>query len=723
MAGPPDKARIVLQMEAAECGAACLTMILSAYGREIQLEEAREKCGTSRDGVDAAALSRAAVSYGMQVKAIRCEPETLADIPLPAILHWNFNHFVVLEAVTRNHFVLLDPACGRRAVTRAEMGRGLTGLVLAMVPGNDFEEGGTRPRVLPALLRQTRGSLDALGLVFLLGIAGIIPGLVLSGAVQTFANHVVGQDHAHWLGFVLAALSGAVMLQVAIGALREWVVTSLKAKIGIAVATKAFKYSLFLPMGFFAQRNVGEVVSRLRIGSEIGGTVAGPLAQLLPNLVAAFAYLAIIFLYDPLLGGMVAAIAAINLWVLVTLSRRLSDANRLQNVLEGTASGVATTGFMAFAAFRLLGREDLFSRRWMGAEEAALDAEQRLGTLRALVTLGPAASSLLITICVLVAGAFRVMHGDLDLGALLAMQVLAGLVSAPISAIATQYCALQEAAGALMRLDDLVNHPADKLVNIAGPAIGVSVPEVCNEAERSADLKLTDVHLGFGVNPDLLRNVSLVFPSGELTAIVGPSGSGKSSLAKIAAGMLPVRSGTVTFAGREIAAWPHESLRKRLLYVPQASSVISGTIRENITMWDSDISDDEIDAALELAGLRDVVDRAGGLLAAISAQNAGLSGGEIQRLALARALARRPDVLVLDEVTSALDAISEQKVLDGLRQSGAAVILVTHRRGSEARCDRTVELDGRGGFSVTRSGNETTDSHACTPGEFRKAVA
>ncbi|MCA1242209.1 ATP-binding cassette domain-containing protein [Stappia stellulata] len=712
------RARTILQMEAAECGAACLAMVLSAHGREIVLEDARERCGTSRDGVDAAALARAGESYGLKVKAVRREPEDLAELPLPAILHWNFNHFVVLEAVKGDRFVLLDPAVGRRVVTRAKLGKALTGLVLVMVPGESFKAGGRRPMALPALLRQAAGSWDAMAIVFVCGVVGIIPGLVLAGAIQTYSDYVVAQGRRDWLIFILVALAATLLVQVALGALREWTVAALKSKIGVVVAARAFEHVLFLPLSFFAQRNAGEVVSRLRIGSEIGGTVAGPLAQMLPNIAVAGGYLAIIWLYDAVLGGIVTAIALANLVVLIRLSERLSEATRLQNVLEGAASGVATAGFMAFDAFRLLGREALFASRWLTAEEAALDAEQRLGRIRAAVNLGPAAAMLLISMCVLGAGAFRVMQGDLALGGLLALQVLAGLVAAPIAAIASHYCALQESAGALMRLDDLIDHAADPQINR-----GAAYP--ANTADAAAPLlRLEALSFGFGTGADLFSGVDLAFSANELTAITGVSGAGKSTLARLAAGLVAPRAGRVLFEGRPLGDWPHESLRRRLQYVPQASAVMSGTIRDNITMWDETIAQDAIDAALELAGAQEMVARAGGLTAMLSADRPGLSGGEIQRLALARALARRPQVLVLDETTSALDALSEQRVLDGLRRSGAAVLLVSHRPGSIRRCDRVLHLDGAGGVSLRATVEDgSAEAQPMQPRDAGRAVA
>ncbi|MDI1264106.1 MAG: cysteine peptidase family C39 domain-containing protein [bacterium] len=371
--------RPVLQMEVAECGAACLVMVLGAWGREVALEEARERCGTSRDGVDAAALARAGEGYGLAVKALRREPETLKDLPLPAVLHWSFNHFVVLEKIRGSRFTILDPATGRRTVGPEEMDRCFTGLALAMLPDEGFQRGGHRPSVAGALVNQVRGSWDAIAIVFLCGVIGVVPGFILSGAVETFADHVLGQNRTQWLLGTLAAVAVAAIVQALLGALREWTVASLRTKIGVVVAAQAFHHALFLPLSFFAQRQASEVVSRLRIGSDLGATVAGPLARILPNVATALAYVALIAVYDWVLGVVVAGVSLLNLVVLNALSRRLVETNRLQHVLEGTAAGVATAGFAAFDAFRLLGRQDLMARRWLAAEEAALDAEQRLG--------------------------------------------------------------------------------------------------------------------------------------------------------------------------------------------------------------------------------------------------------------------------------------------------------------------------------------------------------
>ena len=679
------RAEPILQMEAAECGAACLAMVLGAHKRYTTLEEARSRCGVGRDGASVPAIARAAETYGLSAKALRREPQTLGDLPLPAILHWNFNHFVVLNSIRGNSFSILDPAVGPRSVDAAEMGRSFTGIALAFAPGPDFQPGGRKLSILRTLTRWIGGSWDALALVLILGVLGVVPGLLASGAVSTFSTYVIGQERPLWLYAVLGALIAATLVQGGIAWMNARIVAALRAKISTVVSARTFEHALFLPLKFFAQRNPAELVSRLRVGAEIGSTIAGPMAQLTPNTITGAAYVTAIALYDPVLGAAVATVALSNGAILAHLARRMASSARLSNVLQGAASGTATAGFAAFGAYRLLGREGLFARRWMNAEEIALDAEQRLGMQRILATLGPNASELLIAIVVLSVGAARTMAGDMSLADLLALQVLAGFAAGPVSSAAQSICALQQSAGPLNRLDDVANHPLDPIVT------SESALQADIRAEAPS-LELDCVAFGFDASPQLISDVSLCFEPGTMTAIIGPSGAGKSTLARLAAGMLSPTSGQVRLGGKPLSEWPQEALRKRLQYAPQASSLITGSIQDNITMLDDTISDEAVQWALDMAGATEIVEHAGGLDAQVNSHRPCFSGGEIQRLALARALARRPDVLVLDEITSALDNDSERAVLDALHSFGGVILLITHRRGSIARCDTIVEV-------------------------------
>lgn len=684
---------LVLQMEAAECGAACLAMVLARHGRWIPLEESRARCGTSRDGVTLAGLAAAARSYGLKAVALRREPEDLAALPLPQIVHWRFEHFVVLDAIGRDGFTILDPAEGRRVVSSREFGESFTGLVLALEPGPDFSRAGKAPSVAGALVAEALRSKDAMGLAFLAGTLAVIPGIALAGATSAFVDGVLGAGQRAWTPWFLLVLLGIVAVQLVLASLQSWTVATWKIKIGAISALRGFSRALALPLSFFAQRSAGEITARVRLGSEVGGTVAGPLADMAPQAVVAGICFLVLSLYDPaiMIAALIACILAFL--ALATIARRLADGAREQQVAEGRAAAVATSALAHFETYRALGRERLVLARWSAGEEAAIAAEQRFGLLRALANLGPAATGLVLSGTVLVVGAARAMEGSLSLGDLVAAQMLAGLLNKPIAQLASSFCRLQEAAGALMRLSDLESHP------MAGAFDG---RERAPAPERAGG-RLTLSGIGFAHVPGrpVLADIDLVVEPGRLVAIVGGSGAGKSTLARIAAGMIEPDAGEVALDGRPLVDWPQDALRAALLYVGQNPATFSGTIAENVTLFDRTIPEEAVAAALARVGLAETVARRpAGLATKIAAGATGFSGGELQRLALARALVRRPKALVLDETTSALDPIAEEEMLGVLRASGAAVLVVTHRPGTALRCDEAVLL--RDGAIVAR---------------------
>ncbi|MEM7566835.1 MAG: cysteine peptidase family C39 domain-containing protein [Pseudomonadota bacterium] len=677
---------VVFQMEAAECGAACLTMVLGAFGRWITLEEARERSGVSRDGMSAGTLLKTAQGYGLRAKALRREPAELKGLPMPQILHWRFEHFVVLEKVVGNTYHLVDPGTGRRTVDAAEMGRSFTGLTMVLAPGPDFRREGRPPSVIGALIAEARRSPGAMVFVMLAGFIAVIPGLAFSGALGVFVDLVAGAGNSGWVPIIVALLLGVALVQGLLCLINEWVVAALRAKIASITAVTSFWHALHLPLAFFAQRSAGEVMSRLRLGAELGGTVAGPLAQLTPDMVTALIYLGFLALYDPVVALAVACVALLNFALLSALAGRVAERNKELQVVEGSAAGIATSGIGGLDAYRMLGREDLLIARWAAAEEHALDTEQRLGVFRAIAGLGPMASSLLLTLCILVIGAVRVMDGSLTLGSLVAAQIIGGLLNAPISALARNFCQLQEAAGALVRLSDLRAHPLAKPFTGGGTHVGAGPSQ--------GRVALRGVSYGHAPGRPVLETISLELAPGRIVGIMGPSGSGKSTFARLVSGLVEPWEGEVTLDGVPLPEWRREALCERLIYVGQNSTVFAGSAYDNIALFSSEDRVEAVREAVAAAGLSDSLARhALGLGTPLSAHG-GLSGGEIQRLNLARALAIRPQVLVLDETTSALDAVSEEKVLASLRALGVTVIIVTHRPGTALRCDEIIRLEG-----------------------------
>ncbi|QRE74942.1 ATP-binding cassette domain-containing protein [Methylobacterium aquaticum] len=679
---------LFLQMEATECGAASLAMVLAAHGRWITLEEARERCGTSRDGVDAHGLIEAARSYGLVALAFRREPADLAALPMPQILHWCFNHFVVLEAVSGGRYHIVDPAQGRRAVEASEFGECFTGLTLAMEPGDEFATGGRPPSAFATLVGEALHSRDALVVSLVTGILAVIPGLALTGAVSTLINHVLAAHQAAWAPALVLVFLGVALAQAGISFLSAWTVAGWKIKIGAVSALRGFAHALTLPLAYYAQRSAGEVVSRIRIGSDLGGTIAGPLANMIPQVVLVVAYLAVISLYDPVIMLAAVAAAGTSLAVLTLVARRLADRTREHQLAEGRAAGIGTAGMANLSTYVMLGREDLLLSRWTAAEDAAIATEQRLGLLRIVSSLGPVASGLVLTGVVLVVCAVRAIDGTLSLGDLVATQMLAGLLNKPLNALTAGLCTVQEAAGALMRLSDLEDH---------GCAAAFDGRERGPVSDGDGRLTLQGVGYAHSPGRPLLSGMDLALAPGRLVAIVGPSGAGKSTLARLMAGLVDPSEGVVALDGVPLADWPHRVLRRRLVYVGQAPSSFTGSIADNVQLWDPSIPPETVLRSVARTGLTEAVTkRPGGLLTRIVGGETGLSGGEMQRLALARAIARDPAVIVLDETTSALDPAAEEEVLEMLRASGAAIVIVTHRAGTALRCDEAILVGGGG---------------------------
>ncbi len=685
---------LFLQMEATECGAACLAMVLADHGLWLTLEEVRFQCGTSRDGVSARSLIDAGSHFGLEGCVFHREPETLSDLPMPQIVHWNFDHFVVLERVSRNKFTIIDPAYGRKKLTRAEFGRSFTGLTLAFEPSAKFVKGGVKPSVVGALVAEARRSNDAIAVSFITGILHVVPGVAMAGATSIFIDRIMGSQQNDWIPYLLCTFIGLALVTGALSWLAAGTELALKIKIGASSAVRGFWKALRLPLGFYAQRSAGEVVSRIRLGSEVGSTIAGPLAHLLPSATVAVIYIAILALYDILVAAAAATAAVLNLIVLWAIARRLSEHNREYQVAEGRAAGAATAGLASLAAYRALGRERLLINRWASIEDAAIDSEQRIGWLRAISGLGPVSTGMLLSAVVLVVGASRTMDGTMTLGGLLAAQVLAGLLNEPIAAIASSLCQLQESAGALMRLADLERHPVTA-------AYSTQTHKMLPEGSPGR-LKIEGLEFSYIPGRPLLKGIDLVVEPGRLVALLGPSGAGKSTLARIAAGIVDATAGSVSLDGVPLAQLAIHDLRQHLVYISQSPAVFTGTLDENLRLWSPRFEPQEVYEIVERVGLGEtVMRRSGGLNAKIPAGAHGLSGGEQQRLMLARCLLRRPKLIVLDEPTSALDPAAEEEMLALLRSVGVSALIVTHRPGTALRCDEAhLVEDGR----ITDSG-------------------
>ena len=678
----------ILQLEAVECGAAALAMILAYYGRHVPLEQMRVDCGVSRDGSKANGLLRAARAHGMVARGFKKEPNDIASLPLPAIVFWNFNHFVVLEGFHDGRAWLNDPARGRRSVDAAEFDQAFTGVVLTFETGPDFKRGGHPPSVLRSLRQYLMGYHTSVALAFFVGLVLVIPGVVLPWLLGKFVDDVLvaridGVAIPLLLGLAVAALARAVLMWIQTRLLMHTFGRAARASARAFVA-----HALALPMTFYSQRSPGEIAARVDLNERVAETISSDLAHIALDFLTASFFLVLMARMDGWLTVIVIASFEAELLAWRALAKRTAEVSQELSVQGGKLAGVATGGLANIESIKAGGQEAALFLKWIGLQVQYVNASIR--AQRYLVTLGqaPALLGLVAQLAVLGVGAWLIMKGDFTVGDLVAFQVLLAGFTAPAHALFTHTQKLQALRGDLSRLDDVRRHAAEEGVDADARPAPVPAPTLAGAVE------LRDVTFGYGRNEaPLLTLFSLKVKPGGRVAIVGASGSGKSTVARIAAGLFKPWSGEVLFDGAPRSAFEREHLAEAVAYVDQDVMLFEGTVRENLTLWGK-ASDEAMHAALRDAAIEaDVLLREGGLDAPLQEAARNLSGGQRQRLEIARALVRNPRVLILDEATSALDPATEAIVEANLRKRGVTCLVVAHRLSTVRDADEIVVLD------------------------------
>jgi ATP-binding cassette subfamily C protein len=692
----------LLQMEAVECGAAALGIILAYFGRWVPLTELRRACGVSRDGSQASYILEAARQYGMEATAYATDLGDIENVPCPFIVFWNFNHFLVVEGIEkeRDRVFLNDPAAGPRTVTFQEFSESYTGIVLYLQPGDEFEEGGHKPSALPALYRRLKGSLTALSFCVLLGLLLVLPGLAVPVFSQIFVDNVLIQGMHDWLRPLFVGMMLTAILR---GALTVWqlkFLRALKIKLSVVMSSQFMWLVLRLPVSFYAQRFSGEISSRVEINDEVANVLSGRLATTVIDLFMIVFYAAVMFCYDPVLASIGIACAALNLLALQWISRSRVDANKRLQREYGNVYGLSIAGLQGIETLKASGLESDFFSRWAGTYAKAVNAQQSLGLTNQALGILPSFLTALTAALVLIIGGFRVMNGYFSIGMLVAFQSLMQSFMQPMNNLLGLGSTIQELHGGLNRLDDVLLEKEDP-----SSREGDAIPDD-DSVHLQGEIELRNLTFGYSrVAPPLIENLNLTLKPGQRVAFVGPSGSGKSTIAKLVCGLYEPWEGEILFDGKPRAEIPRAVMTTSVALVEQEIFLFEGSVRDNLALWSSVASDGELIRACEDACIHeDIQSLQGGYEAMLEEGARNLSGGQRQRLEIARALVNNPSVLVLDEATSALDAETELLIDQNIRRRGCSCVIIAHRLSTIRDCDEIVVL--RAGKVIERGKHE-----------------
>jgi NHLM bacteriocin system ABC transporter peptidase/ATP-binding protein len=677
----------VFQMEALECGAASLAMILAYHGLWVALETLREACGVSRDGSKASNVLKAARRFGLTAKGFRKEPATLHELPMPSIIHWNFNHFVVLERLDPDYAYINDPSVGRRKVGHDEFDAAFTGVVLAMEPGPEFKPGGREPDFVPLLLRRLSNSFRAVLLLVFVSMTLVVPAILVPAFAKIFVDDVLIKHVEGWftpllIGMAITAVARALMM-----AFQQSLLLRIQTKLTVTMVSQLIWHVLTLPMEFFTQRHSGDLASRIAASEQIAQLLSNGVAANALNLISVTFIAVTMAFYDGLLAAISIAMALLNVLVLRLVARQREDLNRKLAIERAKLNGSTIEIIRTIETIKAGGLEDDAFARWAGFQAKVLNAERDLGFYSTFLDACPIFLTGLTGAMVLGVGGLRIVDGALTIGGLVALQALLASLVEPVNALVQQTAAFLAIKGNLFRIEDVFNYPARPLVPIErAPA---RMP-----AKLSGRVELKDISFGYSaLEPPLIEDFSLVVEPGRRVALVGGSGSGKSTVGRLISGLYRPWSGDIRIDGWSMAEIPQEIFTNSVAYVDQEILLFEGTARDNLTLWDDTVSEASVSRALKDALIHEEVTvRTGNYDCHVAEDGRNFSGGQRQRLEIARALAGNPSVVILDEATSALDPIVEKAIDDNLRRRGCTCIIVAHRLSTIRDCDEILVM-------------------------------
>lgn len=685
------KAPVIMQMEALECGAASLAMILAYYGKWVPLEQVRSDCGVSRDGSKASSIAKAGRNYGLEVKAHRYGVEAVKEkVVYPAIIHWNFNHFVVLCGFTKDAAVINDPARGTIKVTMEEFDHSFTGVCIEFAPGENFEKGGKPENVLKFLKNRLTNTASSVIFVMITAALTAFVGLITPVFPRIFTDQILPGHNKQWLVTLLIVMFFTAIFRMVVGFLNEIYLYKIKGKLAIVSNASFMWHMLHLPINFFAQRMAGDLAGRQKLNDQIAETLIAKIAPVFIQIVLLFFYFIIMMRYSVILTLVGCVAILLNLLVSQIASRMRVETTRVRMRDESKVNSATMSGIDMIESIKSSGAENGFFERWAGFQASANAQTVKQSRNDSFFLSIPVLIQELSNAAILTIGVWLIMKGHFSVGMLVAFQSLLQQFMVPVESLLDIGQSIQEMSTSMERVQDVMKYAPDNSYTKT-----ISEKDIAEFEKLTGKIELRHVTFGYSkLEEPLLKDFNLVIHPGDKVAFVGPSGCGKSTIAKLISGLYEPWEGEILYDGKKRSEIPKESFSGSLSVVDQDITLFEDSISENIKMWDKSITDYEVILAARDAQIhQDIMARPGGYEHQIDSGGRNFSGGQRQRFEIARVLAGDPTIVILDEATSALDAKTEYEVTKAIKDRGITTIVVAHRLSTIRDCNEIVVLE------------------------------
>jgi len=684
------KVPVIMQMEALECGASCLGMVMAYYDKWVSPEQVRADCDVSRDGSNAKCVVKAARSYGFEATGYKLSAQDLREQgTFPCILFWNNEHFVVLDGFTRNHAVINDPAEGRVKLPMKDFERFFSGICLNITPGPEFSPSGKRKSTLVFAHNKLKTAISAVVFTAVTAIISYLFGVINPIMTQIFLDMILPGKAPTWLMPFIGIMALLAGLQVLVGLINAVYSFKISGKLGVAGSTSYMWKILGLPMEFFSQRMAGDILHRKESNANIVNTLVKTLGPIVLDVFLMIFYLVIMIRKSPILTLVGVSAQVINIFLSRLISSKRLNITRVQMRDNGNLASQTVAGISMAETIKASGAEVGFFAKWAGYQAKVNTGNVRLMKINEYIGMIPTLLTKLANSLVLIMGVFLVMRNEVSLGMVVSFQGLMGFFMNPATTLIESGQTIQEMRTEMERIDDVMQYPSDPNVNFAPEDKTVSYEKL------SGSVEIKNVTFGYSkMEEPLIKDFSLSIKSGQCIAIAGASGSGKSTISKLITGLNHPWSGEILFDGKKINEIDRNVFTGSITVVDQNITLFEGTIADNIRMWDPSIEDFEVILAARDAQIHDYITQLPGSYNYRLTENAkDLSGGQRQLVELARALAQDPKLLILDEATSALDAKTEYEVIKAIRNRGISVLVISHRLSIIRDCDQILVFD------------------------------